>query len=271
MNRSGICRDRHLARRGWSPTPREVGRRSATARRRSKRVEGVVDPVEQLARRQGPVALDERRCGPGRSRPGRTGRARAAAVEDRSISPSQYGTISATWASTSRGPQRRLGASRRSARRAARARRPRPPGAVAASRARAARESFEQLSSMALSVARRGVAWVATTSVRRARRARPTPPAGETRDDRDHLAGRRQPGRRPDRRGRLRQGRRLPAAQGHRPRRVLGRQRPPGRGLLPRAVGLHARSRSAASRPRSATGPATSWSRTTSGSSSRRR
>ena len=56
---------------------------------------------------------------------------------------------------------------------------------------------------------------------------------------RDHLEGRRQPGGRPDRRGRLRQGCRLPAAQGHRPRRVLGRQRPPGGGVLPGAVGLH--------------------------------
>ena len=42
-------------------------------------------------------------------------------------------------------------------------------------------------------------------------------------------------------------------------------------GLLPRALGVHARSPSAASRPRSATARATSWSRTTSGSSSRRR
>ena len=75
---------------------------------------------------------------------------------------------------------------------------------------------------------------------RPARPPRLTHPASRgDRDDADHLAGRRQPGGRPDRRGRLRQGRRLPAAQGHRPRRVLGRQRPPGGGLLPRAVGLH--------------------------------
>ncbi len=66
------------------------------------------------------------------------------------------------------------------------------------------------------------------------------PTAGETRDGADHLAWRRQSGGRPHRRGRLRQGRRLPAAQRHRPRRVLGRQRSAGRRLLPGVVGLHA-------------------------------
>ena len=65
------------------------------------------------------------------------------------------------------------------------------------------------------------------------------PTAGETLDDTDRIAWRGQPGRRPDRHGRVRQGRRLPATEGHRPRRVLGRQRPPGCRLLPRPVGLH--------------------------------
>ena len=51
---------------------------------------------------------------------------------------------------------------------------------------------------------------------------------------------RRQPVRRAPQQGRLRRGQGLPAARRHRPRRVLGRQRPPGVGLLPRAVGLHA-------------------------------
>ena len=51
---------------------------------------------------------------------------------------------------------------------------------------------------------------------------------------------RRQPVRRAPQQGRLRRGQGLPAARRHRPRRVLGRQRPPGVGLLPGAVGLHA-------------------------------
>ena len=49
-----------------------------------------------------------------------------------------------------------------------------------------------------------------------------------------------QPGRRPRQPRRVRRGRGLPPARRHRPRRVLGRQRPPGIGVLPRAVGVHA-------------------------------
>ena len=78
----------------------------------------------------------------------------------------------------------------------------------------------------------------------------------ESNHDRYALARRRQPGRRhhqPQRRGR---GAGLPAAQGHRPRRVLGRQRQAGGALLPRAVGLHAGGLRRASRPACAIGPA---------------
>ena len=51
---------------------------------------------------------------------------------------------------------------------------------------------------------------------------------------------RRQPVGRPPQQGRVRGSQGLPAAGRHRPRRVLGRQRPPGLGLLPCALGLHA-------------------------------
>ena len=88
------------------------------------------------------------------------------------------------------------------------------------------------------------------------------------RHDRYALARRRQPGRRDHQSQRRRRGAGLPAAQGHRPRRVLGRQREAGRALLPRAVGLHARWPTRASRPAFGIGPASSWSRTTSASSS---
>src|SRR4029453_19200527 len=50
---------------------------------------------------------------------------------------------------------------------------------------------------------------------------------GENRDDGDDLARRRQPGGRPNRRGRVREGSRLPAPQGERPRVVLGGHRAP--------------------------------------------
>ena len=59
--------------------------------------------------------------------------------------------------------------------------------------------------------------------------------------DRDHQPRRRQPGRRRHQPQRGRRGAGLPAAEGHRPRRVLGRQRQAGGALLPRAVGLHPR------------------------------
>ena len=77
----------------------------------------------------------------------------------------------------------------------------------------------------------------------------PAAPAAEHLHDRHRRDARRrgpdrhalrQPGRRARQPGRLRRGRGLPAARRHRPRRVLGRQRPPGVRLLPRAVGLHA-------------------------------
>ena len=51
---------------------------------------------------------------------------------------------------------------------------------------------------------------------------------------------RRQPGGRPPQQGCVRRGEGLPAARRHRPRRVLGRQRAPGVGVLPGPVGLHA-------------------------------
>ena len=76
-------------------------------------------------------------------------------------------------------------------------------------------------------------------------------------------------GRRPDRHGCLRQGGRLPPAQGHRPRRVRvgnARQARPTTALCR----LHAGGLQRASRPRSATGRATSWSRTISDSCSPR-
>ena len=104
----GIAR-RSARRPRVEPAPRALGR----GQRPPAPVEALepdVDPGEQLARREGPVALDERRGGPRRSRPART--APGSAVDrraTRSTSPSQYANISATWASTSRGPQRRLG------------------------------------------------------------------------------------------------------------------------------------------------------------------
>ncbi len=58
--------------------------------------------------------------------------------------------------------------------------------------------------------------------------------------DRHASTRRGQPGWRDHQPERGRRGAGLPAAEGHRPRRVLGRQREAGRALLPRAVGLHA-------------------------------
>ena len=102
------------------------------------------------------------------------------------------------------------------------------------------------------SLARGGVAWMARPSRPRAGspfrgrtaaetgRARRRGAARRATDDRHARPGSGQPGRRPRQQERLRRGPGLPAPQGHRPRRVLGRQRPPGRPLLPAAVGLHA-------------------------------
>ena len=86
----------------------------------------------------------------------------------------------------------------------------------------------------------RGVAWAARSCGRAPRRSVPSRRQLGDRDDGDDLEGRGQPGRRPDRHGRLRQGGRFPAARRHRSRRVLGRQCSPGVRLLPRALGLHA-------------------------------
>ena len=63
------------------------------------------DPVEQLARRQRPVAPDAPDpLGSVATRPNGTG-SRAGPARIRSTCPSQNGSISATWARTSLGPQ----------------------------------------------------------------------------------------------------------------------------------------------------------------------
>ena len=160
------------------------------------------------------------------------------------------------WASVSRGPQDASGAwSKRSARGHG------PPRSRTFSRSvRRSAAAASRASKLVVAHGRQcgtpGVAWTARSIGRPWPAPRPAAPpaARENRDDGDDLARRRQPGGRPDRRGRVREGRRFPAPQGHRPRRVLGRQRPPGVGLLPRPVGLHAggvqRARDKGSRPR---------------------
>ena len=71
----------------------------------------MVDPVVQLAGRQGPVALEDPEPVRVGREPAERHRARrsAAPARIRSISPCQYGIISATWARTSGGPQVGLG------------------------------------------------------------------------------------------------------------------------------------------------------------------
>ena len=219
---------------------------------------------------QGTVPLDDRDPERRRSRPARTAPGPRRTREDPLHLTEPVRRASPRDGRGSRAAPRPPPACDRTARRAATGRRRRRPGGARSDAPARPRVGSESPRSACRRVSHAGRSMGDHITGRPAGRP-PHRSTGRRAHDRDPLEGCRQPGRRPDRHGRLREGGRLPAPQRHRPRRVLGRQRPPGRRLLPRPVGLHARSPSAASRPRSATGPATSWSRTTSGSCSPRR
>ncbi len=175
------------------------------------------------------------------TRPNGTGSSlRASTI--RPSSPCQNPIISSTWARTSGGPQVASGASSNRSESGQGA----PAwtaGRRAASRARPAsmRSGASFVAMAAVWHDRRSMGGHITRAVAGRPAAVRRLAAQERRDDRDPVAWRGQPGRRPCRRGRLCQGGRLPAARRHRPRGVLGGQCPPGRGLLPRPVGVHAR------------------------------
>ena len=115
----------------------ELGRPSGVARRRPNRSRASSIRSYSSPRRQRPVALEDRRAGPGRSRSGRTARARACAGQDPlDLAQPVRDHLGDVGEHLGRPPPG-LGRSRRSARPAATARRPRPPGRVAASRAAA--------------------------------------------------------------------------------------------------------------------------------------
>ena len=108
-NRSTIAATVISPSAGMQARPSPARPASSVARRWRPALEPDVDAGEQLADGQRPVAADERDPDGVACRPARTAPAPAAPARIRSTSPSQYGSISARWASTSRGPQRRLG------------------------------------------------------------------------------------------------------------------------------------------------------------------
>ena len=97
-------RHRHLAKPRVNPAPRRLGRRQLRQPAAGRRG-AVSHAIEQLADRQPAVIADPRKAvGVRRDPPERRGLA-GRGRDDRSTSPSQYPSISATWARTSGGPQ----------------------------------------------------------------------------------------------------------------------------------------------------------------------